>query len=364
MKTMKKTIIISAFAAALLATGCVSNEAFSPEEKQVEICFATPVVGSMTKAPWYGEIGSTYPTSENFTIFGVRHASTYDGWASTNAVSYINGAEFKYYDRYNDATTGTGGWKALNKKYYWPMSGVLSFGGYSPSSAHAADPGEGTGEFSYNENGVQIADFTVNPDVAKQQDVMYAKRTYNKTTNTGINSIYDGVDIEFVHALSAIKFTAQLDGDYGSKFTVTSIQIGGVKGKGDFNENIDLIDDVKAIYDSKDTKPSWTVKGSNTSYTVFSGTAKLSKTSQTVAENIILLPQTMTTDAYITIKYKVGDVATAAEVETTVKLKDLTSQWVMGTRYTYNITLGYDLIYVGATVERWDTEADVNIPMN
>lgn len=362
MKTMKKTIIISAFAAALLGTGCVSNEVFSPEEKQVEICFTTPVVGSMTKAPWYGEIGTTYPTSENFTIFGVRHASTYDGWATDNAVSYINGAEFTYGDTYNDATTGAYGWKALNKKYYWPMSGVLSFGGYSPSSAHAADPGDGTGEFSYNENGVQIADFTVNPNVSKQQDIMYAKRTYNKTTNAGgNNSIYDGVDIEFEHALSAIKFTAELDGEYESKFTVTSIEIGGIKGEGNFNEKIDLEKDKQAIYDSD---PSWAVKGDNTAYTVFSGTAELSETSQTVASNIILLPQTMTDDAYITIKYKVGPVATAAEIESTVKLKSLTSEWVMGTRYTYNITLGYDLIYVGATVDRWETEQDVNIPIN
>ena len=363
MKTMKKTLIISAFAAALLTTGCVSNEAFSPEEKQVEICFATPVVGSLTKAPVYGEIGPTYPTSENFTIFGVRHASTYDGWASTNAVSYINGAEFKYYDRYNDATTGTGGWKALNKKYYWPMSGVLSFGGYSPSSAHATDPGNGKGEFSYNENGVQIANFTVNPNVAEQQDIMYAKRTYNKTTNAGgVNEIYDGVDIEFAHALSAIKFTAQLDGEYESKFTVTSITIGGVKGKGDFNEKVvDKYNDDEVTYSSS---PSWAVEGSNTTYNVFSGTAELSETSQTVAENIILLPQTMTEAAYITIKYKVGDVNTAEELESTVMIEDLTSEWVMGTRYTYNITLGYDLIYVGATVDRWETEQDVNIPIN
>ena len=361
MKTMKKTIIISAIAVALLTTGCISNEAFSPEEKQVEICFATPVVGSMTKAPWYGEIGSTYPTSENFTIFGVRHASTYDGWASEGAVTYINGAEFTYDDSDNDATNGPVGWKALNKKYYWPMSGVLSFGGYSPSSAHAADPGNGTGTFSYNENGVQIADFTVNSNVAMQQDVMYAKRTYNKTTNTGTNSIYDGVDIEFVHALSAIKFTAQLDGDYESKFTVTSIEIGGIKGTGDFNETINLQEDAQAKYDSA---PIWAVKGDNTTYTAFNGTHELSQTSQTVAGNIILLPQTMTPYAYITIKYKVGDVNTAAEVQTTVKLEDLTSEWVMGTRYTYNITLGYDLIYVGATVDRWETEQDVNIPMN
>lgn len=363
MKTMKKTIIISAFAAVLLTTGCVSNEVFSPEEKQVEICFTTPVVGSMTKAPVYGEIGPKYSTSENFTIFGVRHASTYDGWASANAASYINGAVFTYDDTYNDATTGNGGWKALNQKYYWPMSGVLSFGGYSPASAHATEPGEGTGKFSYNGNGVQIADFTVNPNVSKQQDVMYAKRTYNKTTNAGgVNEIYDGVDIEFAHALSAIKFTAHLDRKYESKFTVTSITIGGVKGKGDFNEKVvDKYNDDEVTYSSS---PSWAVEGSNTTYDVFSGTHELNKTSQTVASNIILLPQTMTDDAYITIKYKVGPVATAAEIESTVKLKDLTSEWVMGTRYTYNITLGYDLIYVGATVERWDTEADVNIPMN
>ena len=199
MKTMKKTIIISTFAAALLTTGCVSNEVFSPEEKQVEICFTTPVVGSLTKAPVYGEIsGTTYPIDEDFVIFGVRHPNSYDGWASSNATTYINGAAFTHDERYNDDTDGSGGWKGRDSKYYWPMSGVLSFGGYSPASAKKVDSEtRGKGTFTYDAKGLTITGFSVHTTASLQQDLMYAERVYGKTSNTGNNTIYDGVDIAF-----------------------------------------------------------------------------------------------------------------------------------------------------------------------
>jgi hypothetical protein len=36
----------------------------------------------------------------------------------------------------------------------------------------------------------------------------------------------------------------------------------------------------------------------------------------------------------------------------------------MGKRYTYNITLGYDLILVGATVEKWEEDDDNYTPIS
>ena len=73
------------------------------------------------------------------------------------------------------------------------------------------------------------------------------------------------------------------------------------------------------------------------------------------------MPQELPAEAELEIVYTVN----GKEESSTVKLSDLKiKEWVMGTRYTYNITLGYDLIYVGATVERWEAEQDVNIPIN
>lgn len=380
MRTMKKTIIISAFAAALLTTGCVSNEVFSPEEKQVEICFTTPVVGSMTKAPVYGEIkGTTYDPKENFVIYAVRHPNTYDGWTSNNATTYINGGEFTYAS-YNDATAGSGGWKGLNTKYYWPESGVLSFGGYSPANAHSTESGNGKGRFEYGANGLVINGFSVHYDASKQQDVMYAPRIYNKESNAGgTNTVYDGVDIAFKHALSSIQFKVQLSADYSSTFVLKSIKVDGVYYSGTFKENV--ADNNTANYAiDPETGTGWTVTTTvkNTApYVAFSGSVQLNKNTGDDAKNyinqylaldgvdgqndLILMPQVLPDEAELEIVYTVN----GKEESSTVKLSDLNiKEWVMGQRYTYNITLGYDLILVGATVKNWDEEDDVNIPIN
>ncbi len=385
MKTMKKTLIISAIAAALLGTGCVSNDVFSPEEKQVEICFTTPVVGSMTKAPVYGEINdktdpTTYPTTENFVIYGVRHPDTYDGWTSKNATTYINGGEFTYAS-YNDATVGSGGWKGLNT-YYWPESGVLSFGGYSPASATKVAGGEssGKGTFSYGADGLTITGFSVHPTASLQQDLMYAPRIYNKESNAGgTNTVYDGVDIAFKHALSSIQFKVQLSADYSSTFVLKSIKVDGVYYSGTFKENI--ADNNTANYAiDPETGTGWevtTTLKNTTPYVAFSGSVQLNKNTGDGAINyvnrylaldgvtgqndLILMPQELPSEAELVIEYMVND----KKESSTVKLSDLKiKEWEMGTRYTYNITLGYDLILVGATVENWDEEDDVNIPIN
>ena len=386
MKTMKKTIIISAFAVALLTTGCVSNEVFSPEEKQVEICFTTPVVGSMTKAsetPVYGEInGTTYPTEENFVIYAVRHPNTYDGWTSKNATTYINGGEFTYAS-YNDATAGNGGWKGLNtKKYYWPESGVLSFGGYSPAGIQ--------GTFTYNAAGLKIESFAIKTNAAEHQDLMYAERVYNKKNNTtdANNAIYDGVDIAFKHALSSIQFKVQLSANYSSIFKLTSIKVGRVKYSGTFTEGITetITKDstTGTITVKSDKAPAWSVDNTllpnKTPYVAFSSTDglvlnnnyKVGTTDNYLEldddnikghNDLILMPQELPAEAELVIEYMVND----KKESSTVKLSDLKiKEWEIGKRYTYNITLGYDLIYVGATVDSWETEQEDedNIPIN
>lgn len=88
---------------------------------------------------------------------------------------------------------------------------------------------------------------------------------------------------------------------------------------------------------------------------------------QVNAYDIILMPQmfkngssVINSDAEIVINYSLDG---TPQSPTTVKLSDLTTEWEIGKRYTYNITLGYDLILVGATVETW-TENDINTPIS
>lgn len=378
MKTMKKTLIISAIATTLLGTGCVSNDVFSPEEKQVEICFTTPVVGSMTKAPVYGEInGTTYREDENFVIYGVRHPNTYDGWASDNATTYINGGVFTYDRLYDDGTAGSGGWKGKDTKYYWPESGVLSFGGYSPAGIQ--------GTFTYNAAGLKIESFAIKTDAAEHQDLMYAERVYNKKNNTtdANNAIYDGVDIAFKHALSSIQFKVQLSANYSSTFKLTSIKVGQVKYSGTFTEGItEIFDEVdgKITLKSSENNPSWSVADNlilnTTPYVAFSSTDGLvlnNNYKDGTTDNyltldgvdgqndLILMPQELPSKAELVIEYMVND----KKESSTVKLSDLKiKEWEMGKRYTYNITLGYDLILVGATVEKWEENDDINIPIS
>lgn len=385
MKTMKKTLIISAIAAAFLGTGCVSNDVFSPEEKQVEICFTTPVVGSMTKAPVYGEIkGTTYDPKENFVIYSVHHPDSYAGWTSTNATTYINGGVFTYDALYDDGTpdnggtTGSGGWKGLNTKYYWPESGVLSFGGYSPAGIQ--------GTFTYNAAGLKIESFAIKTNAAEHQDLMYAERVYNKKNNTtdANNAIYDGVDIAFKHALSSIQFKVQLSADYSSIFKLTSIKVGQVKYSGTFTEGITetITKDstTGTITVDSDNAPAWsvakTVLPNIAPYVAFSSTDGLvlnnnykdGTTDNYLAldgvdgqNDLILMPQELPSEAELVIEYMVND----KKESSTVKLSDLKiKEWEMGKRYTYNITLGYDLILVGATVDRWETEQEDYIQIN
>jgi hypothetical protein len=151
---------------------------------------------------------------------------------------------------------------------------------------------------------------------------------------------------------------------------LTSITINGVENTGDFYENI--LNPTTASYSSE---PYWAIsyKDENdlASYTAFSGEYVMTQTqTQVNANDIILMPQEFSNgssvingnNAEIVINYSLDG---TPQSPTTVKLSDLKiKEWEMGKRYTYNITLGYDLILVGATVEKWEEDDDNYTPIS
>ena len=363
---MKKTIIISTVVLAAMC-GCTKNDVITPDRPQSEISFNAPVVSGLTKAV-AGEI-EDYPKEESFGVFSIYHTADFSGW--DNNTTYINGAQFSYN---KDAYGWTGG-------YLFPKVGMLSFAAYSPYDAHHEKSVNGTvpagkGDFSYGDSGLIIEKFSVPSTPAAQYDLMYSNRLYGKTAanwnevdeNLEYDGGYNGMDITFYHALSSIRFTAQLDGTYSSTFTLTSITINGVEDTGDFHENIQ--NPTTASYSSE---PYWMIlyndENDLASYTAFSGGYEMTQTQTQVNENdIILMPQEFSNgssvingnNAEIVINYSLDG---TPQSPTTVKLSDLTTEWEIGKRYTYNITLGYDLILVGATVEKWE-EIGINTPIS
>lgn len=366
---MKHDILISISILAALI-GCTKVDVRTPEHNQSPVRFNSPVVSNMTKTV-LGEMDGDYKEEENFAVFSVYHSDGFNGWG--NGVSYINRAEFTYNAGVDDDDDGLGGWTG---GYYYPKSGSLSFAAYSPFSAHAATPGAGTGTFEYASSGLTITNFTV-PALAEQYDLMYSERIYNKTGN-GVSDGYEGLDLVFQHALSSIKFKVQKKAAYtGYTITLKSISLENINYKGSFAENIQ--DETSDVYDSK---PKWTPTDEFdasdglddlTNYMIYNSSLVITEAAtdtddvkyHTISQGAILLPQTFgeSDTALIRVNYTIKPTSMPEISQTaTIPLNKLSEGWVIGKRYTYNISIGYDTITISPTVIGWeDVNGDVAV---
>lgn len=372
---MKKLLFLAAMSSVALAS-CVSDESPSidatPSGKAIS--FNAPVMYSQTKAVGHtGEIVGTYPTDEEFCVYAVWTPESYTEWNATgnSAQWYMStggaGIKVTHNPLIDDTTTGSSGAWAPETNYYWPKNGYLTFAAYSPADAH--------GTFSYGEDGLTITNFDVNGTASTQYDLMYSERTYNKQKSTdGTNNIYDGVDIKFNHALSSIKFKVKLYEDYdvNTIITLTGITVNKVNSKGDFKETI-------TDGASYDAAPEWTNQTDeiSTAYIAYPKTTETQRvlynggTAQELKEgpnqtsnDLILLPQTLTDNAIITVYYTIKSKDSGAINQSqTVKINDYTPEWKIGKRYTYTIVFGLDKIYFAPEVDDWTdvTPGDINI---
>lgn len=369
---MKKLLFLAALSSVALAS-CVSDESPSidatPSGKAIS--FNAPVMYSQTKAV-AGEIGTAYDKNEEFRVYAVWTLDPCTNWSA--GTWYMNdsgkGVEVAYTDVINDATAGTGAWTPT-PNYYWPKNGYLTFAAYSPADAN--------GSFSYSSQGLAISDFEVDGTASKQYDLMYSDRAYNKTTSEGgLNTTYDGVDIKFYHALSSIKFKVKLKDDYtGTTIKVKKISIYSIEKKGTFNENR-VEDPVNG--DSND--PKWSLSGDlvpdTDPYIPFSGEQVVTTTPSPLsgASDLILMPQkfhdgTIATNAEKNLKIEYTITSAAGNdipQEEIVSFSEIptdagnVSEWKIGFRYTYTLIFGLDKIYFAPEVKDWiNASSDIGI---
>lgn len=364
---MKKLFFIAAIAGAALVS-CTKNELAPSVTEQQEITFTAPVIGTLTKAPVPGEIGAgSYSTDEEFNVYAVYHEGEYVSATSTKKymdnVPVAYGSPTKNYWAPEHVTDGVA--------YYWPKNtdGMLTFAAYSPS--------ETSGTVGWTAaSGFTLSNFVVESSTADQYDLMFSKRTMNKTSSIGGTS-YDGVDINFEHALSSIVFKAQREGEYvGMTIKLYSITILDVYNKGNYTQG--LVDDNSN--DCQSGYPKWEVATDavETDYVVFNSTDGVSINAETMStpltainNPVILLPQLFKhtlNEVSVQIDYSIKT-ATGDEVpqQKIISLetgngggqfKDGTNNidgWKIGKRYTYTIVFGLETIYFSPEVETdWD----------
>ena len=364
---MKKLFFIAAIAGAALVS-CTKNEVAQSVNEQQEITFASPIVGTTTKAsetPVYGLLTGAYPETVSFGVWGwYSEAASYDAAA---AVPYMTNVEVAYNENnHNDKETEDGAWEP-STPYYWPKNGKLTFDAYSPI--------ELTGVSCDKATGLTIENYSVPTTLANQIDVLYSTRAYDKTNASYTNgTTYEGVDIAFNHALSAVAFTIKAADEYPEgTIKLQSITV-TADSKGTFTQNIG-------------STPSWKVEKSGANYVIWEAAAyenslEVEEDAKTAGQTSIVLPQEFkTSEAVITVKYYIKNGNERPLLQTAIfKLYDSVNQsgkvqkeeeeeeeavtvdkWEMGKIYTYNITIGLQGIYFAPTIDNWDN-VSVDLP--
>ena len=322
-RIMKKLFIIAAAACVTLAS-CVKNEPVATPDLGELITFEAPIVAPATKAGPVGDV--LYPADGEFFLYGWYHAAVDGAFAN----KYIPGAEIAKVEGKNYFAPAT--------SYYWPKSGYLSFFAYSPSAL----PAGGDGSLSASEmalNKSMTLTYTVPSTQAKQVDLLYSDWAMNQTVANEITTTqgsYNGVEIVFNHALSAVIFSFS---GVENMYQINSVTLTGVKKT--------------AVLTSTPASAIWaTPTGDVVTYTILpEGTYAVSGAA-TASEMLMLIPQSLA-DAKLTINYSLKNPSANEWIAQEAKVINLNTatiivdeeteaiaKWDMGTKYTYNVTFG------------------------
>ncbi len=359
---MKKVLLFAA-AASVAFTSCVKDEPAGITASDSKISFEAPAVSGITRAV-AGEIPSTYPKTENFSVYARYFSGNYT--AFTDGTPYMTNVKTAY-----NSTIGTkGGWDTESvlggQAYYWPKNGTLTFAAYSPS-----DAAEDFTSVNWDAQGFTFENFTVKQDPAEHYDLMFSERSYDRTSSTG-GTTYDGVDINFKHALSSIVFQVKKMEEYtGHTITVTGITLKNAYETGTFKQG--LADNGTATT----TAAAWSGQTNeyNAGYSVLTADEVVASTTATKLVNVtplIILPQatahgTGANNIMIAVNYTIDNGTGVIEQSANINVADGAynlSAFELGKRYTFTLIFGLNKIYFSPEVEVWDDEPvtpDINL---
>ena len=261
---------------------------------------------------------------------------------------------------------------------YWPTNGKIDFFAYAPHK-----------EGQKLKSNTTTFDFTVDKDIAKQKDLLWANAT-GQITGKFEGTTKEKVTFLFKHALSRLGYTVKLSGDYKSSdatFTLKKITLAGSpddETKGAFYKTgtIDL--------SKKDATGLWNAATSDenkqyfkwfdASYTVTSSTATHPTAPDSKSDYLFVIPQDFSEkigDAghetenpdklYVIVEYDVNYKSGTPSTTITNKVyKKLPIKFEQGKAYMLNLTIGlpieFDIdVETVSGVEDWDEQSGTNI---
>lgn len=233
-----------------------------------------------------------------------------------------------------------------NNVWFWPIEANLDFFCYAPVAG-----------VTYEAK--TIKDFSVNTDITKQVDLIYAvAKDQNKAADKAT-----GVDLNFRHALSQVVFQVKSLASVGLDVKVNSIKIANIEQAGTFafaessTENaVTSVDDIEAAGEGWGT---WTLAGTKADFSTgtLATALEVAPNDQAVAasEALLLMPQTLapatagtwTDGAYFLIDCAItknGVTLWPASSETDgfgeVAIPAGAITWKQGVKYTYTFVFG------------------------
>lgn len=337
---MKKYFFLAVAAVVALAA-CTKNEIDQTSKAGREINF-NAVAGMTTKAP----ITSTYYGTSD-PIFGMFCYAVASGeWADNHATSaaYMDNVQIKY----NSTSDIWEPWSgSAYVTYYWPLSGSLTFIGYSPYKASGV---------SYDKSSCALTftDFTQAAAAASQEDLMYATTNANKTGNDAayksssedVASTATGVNVVFHHALSQICFTIKKAAaltDY--TITVTGLSFNAYK---------------KGTLTVTNDSPSWGTATVDETFSVGSSSQAATTSAVAYGDAHLAVPQDLVAATQqFSITYSLAkDTVPLGSKTVDVDLRNgAITAWGPNTKYVYNITIDLDKIYFNPTIVDWTSPA-------
>ena len=373
----------------LLWTGCSKDDGGdAPQRKRPTLTFATPIVARPATKGYNGPMFSNYPINETFKFWAQWDEVEFHKWGDVQSVPFLQDITAKYH-------TKAKGWVPHDGTnfvdYDWPMDGVLTFAAFTPADLSERCTGctyeYGTHKTTDGEafTGLSINDFELPADTAKQIDIMYAKRAYNKTATTALpqaGTQYNAVDLVFQHALSLLRITVRLDHADKVDHFLTKIEVTDLCFKGNFKEYV-LESYPWNDYKTSNMHRKWDLGTPSTggtatqpakkSFVIFEGSEKLGEEPAVPRffRYMIMMPQRFaqsqgpsgnlidSPDAKLVITYTKNGVDQKVEQP----IGKMTPAWLGGKVYTYNVSIGSSEIGFNPNISQdWtDDFSDVTI---
>ena len=237
---------------------------------------------------------------------------------------------------------------------YWLPQGHIDFLAYAP---HVG------GTTLKNKSCI---DFTVEGEVAKQKDLLWANAA-NKTKDN-IATTNNKVKFKFAHALSRLGYTVKLNHDYtGTTFTLKKITLAG---SDDGTENAFYTTGTIDLSKTSSTGL-WTISATDAKqkFDWFSGTQELATTDykNPDANYLFVIPQKFSAPAtdklYVIVEYTIEGYNGVTTPMTNKVHKQLEKNFEQGKAYTINLTIGLTPIEFNATVDGWGDIEDYPITL-